>query len=389
LHQWWCEPAKHHVPGFWWGKQAGRRKTKGVFMPFCNKCGTEVPENVNFCQKCGNALQSWQHPSQSSNAVASTDTEDLSLFGYYVKCLKNYANFKGRARRKEFWSFFIIFYIPPSIIDIIFNDHSFNNLFSKFSLLYLLAFFLPLLAVTFRRFHDIGKSGWNILWFFLPLLAATVTFRWFHDIGKSGWNILGIILEIFATLGFISVLYWLCKKGESGVSDKITDPRDGKVYRTVKIGKQTWLAENLNYEAEGSKCYKNDSANGQKYGRLYDWETAKKACPPGWHLPSDAEWQELVNFVGGNGIAGEKLKATSGWNNNGNGVDAFGFSALAGGSGYSDCSFDFVGRFGLWWSATEHDASSAYSRDMLRNIADVIRNYYGKTNLLSVRCVQD
>jgi hypothetical protein len=100
-----------------------------------------------------------------------------------------------------------------------------------------------------------------------------------------------------------------------------TDTRDGKVYKTVKIGNQIWMAENLNYEAEGSKCYDNNPANGQKYGRLYDWETAKKACPPGWHLPSDAEWQELVDFAGGKEIAGKKLKAVSWWVNNSNCAD--------------------------------------------------------------------
>jgi len=78
-----------------------------------------------------------------------------------------------------------------------------------------------------------------------------------------------------------------------------TDPRDGKVYRTVKIGNQVWMAENLNYDAPGSKCYNNNPANAEKYGRLYDWETAKKVCPAGWHLPSNDEWKVLVDFVGG------------------------------------------------------------------------------------------
>jgi uncharacterized protein (TIGR02145 family) len=103
-----------------------------------------------------------------------------------------------------------------------------------------------------------------------------------------------------------------------------TDPRDGKVYRTVRIGNQVWMAENLNYDAEGSKCYNNDPANRQKYGWLYDWETAKAVCPDGWHLPSDAEWQELVDFAGGDRVAGRRLKARDGWDN-GNGIDDLGF----------------------------------------------------------------
>ncbi len=79
-----------------------------------------------------------------------------------------------------------------------------------------------------------------------------------------------------------------------------TDPRDGKKYRTVKIGNQIWMAENLNYETPtGSYCYDNDPANCGRYGRLYDWENAKKAVPPGWHLPNIKEWESLVDYLGG------------------------------------------------------------------------------------------
>jgi uncharacterized protein (TIGR02145 family) len=171
-----------------------------------------------------------------------------------------------------------------------------------------------------------------------------------------------------------------------------TDSRNGKKYGTVKIGTQTWFAENLNYEAEGSKCYGNDPANCQKYGRLYNWSTSKAACPSGWHLPSDAEWGTLVDFAGGD-IAGKKLKARSGWDDyerkSGNGTDIYGFSALPGGYGNSNGNFDDVGRNGGWWSSTENGASLAYGRRMYYNLAGVDRNYNGKTGLYSVRCVQD
>jgi len=110
-----------------------------------------------------------------------------------------------------------------------------------------------------------------------------------------------------------------------------TDPRDGKTYKTVKIGNQTWMAENLNYECEGSKFYDNDPANAEKYGRLYDWATAFKACPSGWHIPSKEEWRTLVDYAGGFDISGKELKARSGWRTN-SGTDAFGFSALPGGT---------------------------------------------------------
>jgi uncharacterized protein (TIGR02145 family) len=172
-----------------------------------------------------------------------------------------------------------------------------------------------------------------------------------------------------------------------------TDPRDGKKYRTAKIGEQVWMAENLNYDEEGGDCYKNESSNCQKYGRLYDWSTAKVVCPKGWHLPSEAAWSKLMYFIGGYKTAGKKLKAKSGWNDyegeSGNGTDDFGFSALPGGYGYSDGYFYNVGDCGYWWSASEFNSGYAYCRDK-----DYYFEYAGwydgsKSFLFSVRCLQD
>ncbi|MDR1829199.1 MAG: fibrobacter succinogenes major paralogous domain-containing protein [Candidatus Fibromonas sp.] len=168
-----------------------------------------------------------------------------------------------------------------------------------------------------------------------------------------------------------------------------TDLRDGKKYRAVKIGSQTWMAENLNYNASGSKCYGNKPENCEKYGRLYDWYAAKEACPKGWHLPSKSEYEVLDKAVGGEKVAGKKLKAKSGWNNNGNGTDDYGFSALPGGYGFSDGSFGNVGLNGYWWSANEYDSSYAYNRDMHYSIDDAYWDDDYKSYLQSVRCVQD
>jgi len=173
-----------------------------------------------------------------------------------------------------------------------------------------------------------------------------------------------------------------------------TDSRDGKKYGTVKISTQTWLAENLNFNASGSKCYYDEVQNCEKYGRLYNWETAKKACPKGWHLPSKAEWEVLTAAVGGKETEGKYLKAVSGWDDDyegssGNGEDKFGFAALPGGEGsYSDGSFGLVGHRGIWWSASESNSYSAYYRfmDCYFEFADWFDT--NKSNLHSVRCLQ-
>ncbi|GBU24120.1 hypothetical protein R83H12_00746 [Fibrobacteria bacterium R8-3-H12] len=226
-----------------------------------------------------------------------------------------------------------------------------------------------------------------------------------------------IVLAIAFTLG--------CEEKSSGKSSSstveglssaadgstLTDSRDGKKYKTIKIGSQTWMARNLNYNASGSKCFGDSPANCTKYGRLYDWATAmalpsscnfstcssqisakhRGICPAGWHIPSDAEWTTLTDYVGSS--AERKLKARSGWNDNkdgttGNGTDDYGFAALPGGGGSSDGSFGNTGYFGNWWSATEYDAGRAYSRYMSYYYYGVDWYYY-KSFLFSVRCLQD
>ena len=169
-----------------------------------------------------------------------------------------------------------------------------------------------------------------------------------------------------------------------------TDSRDGKKYKIIKVGTQTWMAENLNYAAKGSVCYENNAANCDKYGRLYDWFTALKACPAGWSLPEDSEWEKLVNYAGGESTAGKKLKSKSGWNKNGNGTNESGFSALPGGSGYSTGYFSGVGDGGIWWSATEDNQYSVWVREVSYDNGEVSSyNQNHQTTMLSVRCVQD
>jgi uncharacterized protein (TIGR02145 family) len=197
-------------------------------------------------------------------------------------------------------------------------------------------------------------------------------------------------IALAASLGFAMTFTLSCSSG--GDPDGNSGGGGGgggscSAGETVVIGSQTWMKKNLNYNVSGSVCYNNDEANCAKYGRLYNWETAKTVCPSGWHLPSDAEWTTLTDFVGDD--AGTKLKSTSGWNDNGNGTDEFGFSALPCGLGYSNGGFYFVGIYGAWWSSTEYTAAYAYNRRMYYYFAYVGRIFSGKSFLLSVRCVQD
>ena len=165
----------------------------------------------------------------------------------------------------------------------------------------------------------------------------------------------------------------------------LTDNRDGKKYKTVIIGTQTWMAENLNHEYKDSKCYDDKPENCSKYGRLYNWYEAGDFCPYGWHLPSKAEWGKLTGFIGND--AGTKLKATSGWS--GNGTDNYGFSALPGGWCNSNGNFFKVDSNGSWWSATEYNNGNASSHNLLYNGSVVGEYSSDKSNLYSVRCVQD
>ncbi len=172
-----------------------------------------------------------------------------------------------------------------------------------------------------------------------------------------------------------------------------TDSRDGQTYNTIKIGNQLWMAENLNYyTSSGSWCYDNNSSNCSTYGRLYDWETALTVAPASWHLPTDAEWTTLINSLGGESVAGGKMKetGTSHWNSPNTGAtNESGFTALPGGRRSSDGSFHYLGSNAHFWSATEHDASYAWSRYLYCNSADVTRNYHDKSRGFCVRCVKD
>jgi len=172
------------------------------------------------------------------------------------------------------------------------------------------------------------------------------------------------------------------------VSAQLTDSRNNKTYKTVQIGNQTWMAENLNYKIGKSSCYENSDAKCNECGRLYDWTTAMKACPNGWRLPTSAEWVALGNAVGGSSTAGMSLKSKNGWSNNGNGTDKPGFSALPCGRHYEG-KFLYHGRLANFWTATQTDDNYAWGSGLDANNANLDIGNLNKLYLRSVRCVRN
>ena len=210
----------------------------------------------------------------------------------------------------------------------------------------------------------------------------------------------------------------------------MTDERDGKVYRTVTIGKQTWMAENLNYYdstdlsvKKKSWCYgkkdNGDSTTCDVTGRLYTWaaamdsagvwstngkgcgynrpcsstDTVRGICPEGWHLPTSYEFDLLRIAVGGTSISGEVLKSTSGWDDydgeSGNGTDSFGFSALPAGYGNLNGYFDNDGKYANFWTSTDFNIYNAYLLYFSYNL-DETRSSYTETEVIfSVRCLKN
>ena len=202
------------------------------------------------------------------------------------------------------------------------------------------------------------------------------------------------------------------------VKGTVTDERDGQTYKTVKIGSQTWMAENLNFATDGSVCYNDSAEYCAKYGRLYQWSDAmdsvgrwgnvgkgcgsfgtcepegmvRGVCPEGWHLPNTKEWEILFAAAGGKYSAGVKLRSASGWNNDRNGTDDYSFTAVpAGGMGiWAKETFVNGGNYAFFWSSTEEGSFYAYYMYLKFSSEEAAFNtYYSKDFWLSVRCVMD
>lgn len=184
----------------------------------------------------------------------------------------------------------------------------------------------------------------------------------------------------------------------------------------VKINNQVWMTKNLNLdqfrngdqipyaetseewviaasEGEPAWCYyNNDPANGEKYGKLYNWYAVndpRGLAPTGWHIPSDAEWTALLDYLGNDDV-GNKLKSSSEWSNNGNGTNESGFSGLPGGSrDANDGDFNLIGQYGGWWANTEVTENDAVTRSLDFGVNRVYGFGINKGRGLSVRCLKD
>ncbi|MBN2347350.1 MAG: fibrobacter succinogenes major paralogous domain-containing protein [Bacteroidales bacterium] len=203
---------------------------------------------------------------------------------------------------------------------------------------------------------------------------------------------------------------------EAGIYNTVTDI-DDNTYSIKKIGDQIWMTENLKttkykdgvaiiypgtdntaWEINTSGAYawyNNDEATYKNtYGALYNWYLVNTGnlCPTGWHVPNDSEWQILIDYLGGSSLAGSKLKESgnSHWMlPNSDATNSSGFTALPGGSRAFNGTYSLIGYSGIWWSATEDDASYAWTRNMNSDNSDAYRSNYNKKSGYSIRCLKD
>jgi uncharacterized protein (TIGR02145 family) len=188
------------------------------------------------------------------------------------------------------------------------------------------------------------------------------------------------------------------------------------VYPEVIIGQQIWMSKNLDishfrngdsipeaktneeWKKAGSNgepawCYyNNEPSNGVIYGKLYNWyavNDSRGLAPEGWHAPSNSEWSILIDFLGGDKIAGLKLKSSSGWAANGNGNNTIGFKGLPGGYRFTDCKFSYIGCYGYFWSANYYNSQNAWFNLLLFNLKVLDRGNYSKSVGFSVRCIKN
>ena len=226
---------------------------------------------------------------------------------------------------------------------------------------------------------------------------------------------------VIAFLGFLLVT--ACKRENIPGENEIKDPRDGTIYKTVQLGDKVWMAENLAFlpfvdsshiESDSAGHYyvygyqepklsiARQTTNYFTYGVLYNYTAAIKACPEGWHLPSDHEWKDLESFFGmdpeefyitgyrKSGDVGDKIKSPYGWEGSGYGIDEPGFNARGGGRriAFSGTFLD-MGTHAFFWASTITANNNAMVRYLVRDSSGIFRSEGSVKNAFSVRCVRD
>jgi uncharacterized protein (TIGR02145 family) len=175
------------------------------------------------------------------------------------------------------------------------------------------------------------------------------------------------------------------QQAETNQQGTFKDTRDGRIYKTVKIGNQVWMAENLAFKPNNGKywAYNNDNTNVAKYGYLYDFETAKNVCPIGWHLPTNSEWSALVNELGGLYKADKVLK--SDWN----GTNSRGFNLLLAGFRDTDGSYFVHEVSAIWWTSSPESEGQAWNWILNNSLDEMVSDYSNVNAGYSVLCVRD
>ena len=180
----------------------------------------------------------------------------------------------------------------------------------------------------------------------------------------------------------------LAGPSDSGpATGEITDSRDGKSYKTITIGTQTWMAQNLNYDIPFSWCFECET-----YGRSYTYEAAKKSCPLGWHLPSEAEWTVLTDVAGGGSVVGGNLKETGSlhWKSPNTGAtNSSGFTALPHGFRTLMGQLSEPTKFAMFWTSTEAKLGNIVTIRLDYNKSTVTNTISDRNVGLSIRCLKD
>jgi len=265
---------------------------------------------------------------------------------------------------------------------------------------------MPDTAKRHRSMNNPGK-----LVFFSPNHPCSCLFRVY------------LIFFLFFVFSFINGCSYLKKETPTGSSanrpdyeTELVQDKDGNRYHAIAIGKQVWLAENLkatHYRngdpipevldanswrklTKGAFCnYDNENSNAVVYGRLYNWHAvtdSRNICPPGWHVPTDADWQQLINYLGGEPVAGGKMKesAPGHWLiPNTGATNVSGFTALPGGYRSSKGVYHILDTYTFYWTSTSYSDQVAWSWFLQNNSAGATRIENLKTFGFSVRCVKD